>query len=57
MVEFDALVPGSYTLVDHSIFRIDKGAVGFLKVKGEPRPDLYDSKEMKVYCDGCKLHS
>lgn len=32
VVEMDTTVPGSYTLVDHSIFRIDKGAVGFLKV-------------------------
>ena len=24
VVEFDAIVPGNYTLVDHSIFRIEK---------------------------------
>lgn len=33
VVEMDTTVPGSFTLVDHSIFRIDKGAVGFLKVR------------------------
>lgn len=26
VVEFDALVPGSLTMVDHSICRVDKGA-------------------------------
>jgi len=31
-VEVDLPVPGNYTLVDHSIFRIDKGAIGFIKV-------------------------
>jgi len=56
VVEMDAIVPGTYTLVDHSIFRIDKGAVGFLKVKGPPRPDLYDSKAMPQNCPDCKLH-
>lgn len=56
IVEFDGAVPGNYTLVDHSIFRIDKGAVGFLKVKGQPRPDIYDSKAMPANCPDCKLH-
>lgn len=32
MVEFCVPVPGSLTLIDHSVFRTDKGAVGFLKV-------------------------
>jgi hypothetical protein len=32
VVEFTALVPGNYTLIDHAIFRVDKGCVGFLKV-------------------------
>jgi copper-containing nitrite reductase len=40
-VEFETPVPGSYTLVDHAIFRMEKGAVGVLNVLGEPRPDLY----------------
>ena len=31
MVEFCVPVPGALTLIDHSIFRTDKGAVGFLK--------------------------
>lgn len=56
VVELNAVVPGTYTLVDHSIFRLDKGAVGFLKVKGAPRPDIYDSKAMPQTCPNCKLH-
>lgn len=31
MVEFNVPVPGNLTLIDHAIFRTDKGAVGFLK--------------------------
>lgn len=57
IVEMNAVVPGNYTLVDHSIFRIDKGAVGFLKVSGEPRPDIYASDDNPKRCIGCKLHS
>jgi copper-containing nitrite reductase len=56
VVEVNAVVPGTYTLVDHSMFRLDKGAVGFLKVKGAPRPDVYDSKAMPITCPNCKLH-
>ena len=33
MVEFDCPVPGNFTLLDHSIFRMEKGAIGFLKVR------------------------
>eukprot|EP00929_Paragymnodinium_shiwhaense_P019240 TRINITY_DN13190_c0_g1_i4.p1 TRINITY_DN13190_c0_g1~~TRINITY_DN13190_c0_g1_i4.p1 ORF type:complete len:456 (-),score=68.39 TRINITY_DN13190_c0_g1_i4:498-1715(-) len=56
VVEMKTSVPGTFTLVDHSIFRIDKGAVGFMKVKGPPRPDLYDSTEIKQTCPDCGLH-
>lgn len=38
-------VPGQYILVDHSIFRIEKGAVGLLVVEGDPRPDVFDVVE------------
>ena len=57
VVEFDALVPGNYTLVDHSIFRIEKGAIGFLKVLGDPRPEIYSSAEFPNPCPNCKLHN
>ncbi|UNI21230.1 hypothetical protein JDV02_007239 [Purpureocillium takamizusanense] len=57
IVDLKAVVPGTYTLVDHAIFRIDKGAVGFLNVAGEARPDVYGSSEPPAPCVGCKLHS
>lgn len=39
-VEFTVEVPGDLTLVDHSIFRINKGAIGTLHVEGPDRPDI-----------------
>jgi len=44
-VEIKAEVPGNYTLVDHSIFRINKGALGTVTVQGAPNPELYDPIE------------
>jgi nitrite reductase (NO-forming) len=41
IVDFKALVPGNYTLVDHSIFRLEKGAVGMLSIDGAPVPEIY----------------
>lgn len=41
VVEFQVFVPGNYLIVDHSIFRINKGALGLLVVEGPPRPDIY----------------
>lgn len=41
MVEFDLEVPGDYFLVDHSIFRIHKGAFGVLHATGDEAPDVY----------------
>lgn len=41
IVEFDVEVPGDYFLVDHSIFRVHKGAFGVLHVEGEEDPDVY----------------
>jgi len=49
-------VPGNYTLVDHAIFRVDKGCVGFLAATGAPRPDVYDATTPPQNCVGCKLH-
>ena len=40
IVEFKVEVPGNYTLVDHSIFRINKGAIGTLHAEGAERPDV-----------------
>jgi nitrite reductase (NO-forming) len=40
-------VPGSYILVDHSIFRaFNKGALAILKADGPERKDLYSGKEV-----------
>ncbi len=45
IVEFKVEVPGSYFLVDHSIFRAtDKGALGILEVEGDPVPDVFSGK-------------
>ncbi|MDR7481282.1 MAG: copper-containing nitrite reductase [Armatimonadota bacterium] len=41
IVEFRVEVPGTYLLVDHSIFRIDKGAVGQLVVSGPAAPQVF----------------
>lgn len=56
IVDMEMKVPGTYTLVDHAIFRLDKGAVGYLNVSGAPRPDLYEGSEAPEPCVGCKLH-
>jgi len=57
IVDLQVPVPGTYTLIDHSIFRVDKGAVGFLSVSGEPRPDLYYAPHSPRNCPGCKTHT
>lgn len=41
IAEFVVEVPGTYISVDHSIFRIEKGALGLLKVEGKKNPDVY----------------
>ena len=56
VVEFDLEVPGNYTLVDHAIFRVEKGAVGYLQVEGKPRNDIYVSKDDPDPCEGCLVH-
>ncbi|KAK0302186.1 hypothetical protein LTR01_008920 [Friedmanniomyces endolithicus] len=56
IVDMHMLVPGTMTLVDHAIFRIDKGAVGYLNVSGKSRLDVYQSVQPPAPCVGCKLH-
>ncbi len=47
VVEYQTKVPGSYVLVDHSIFRaFNKGALAIMKVDGPPRKDIYSGKEL-----------
>jgi nitrite reductase (NO-forming) len=46
-VEFKAKVPGSYVLVDHSIFRaFNKGALAILKIDGAEDKAVYSGKEV-----------
>jgi nitrite reductase (NO-forming) len=47
IVEFKVEVPGTYILVDHSIFRaFNKGALGMLKVDGAENKLVYSGKEV-----------
>src|SRR5262245_25614809 len=47
VVKFTARVPGSYVLVDHSIFRaFNKGALAILKVNGPEEKKIYSGKEL-----------
>lgn len=43
IVEFKVEVPGTYVLLDHSIFRVAKGAIGQLVVEGKENPAVYKS--------------
>ncbi len=51
IVEFKVDVPGTFIIVDHSIFRaFNKGALGMLKVKGENHVNLYSGvKQEGIY--------
>jgi nitrite reductase (NO-forming) len=47
IVRFKTRVPGSYVLVDHSIFRaFNKGALAILKVDGKEDKTIYSGKEL-----------
>jgi len=47
VVKFKTVVPGSYVLVDHSIFRaFNKGALAILKVDGPENKAIYSGKEL-----------
>jgi len=47
IVEFHTEVPGSYVMVDHSIFRaFNKGAMAILKVDGAENKAIYSGKEV-----------
>ncbi len=50
-VDFHVEVPGTYLLVDHSLFRaFNKGALGMLKVSGPDNMEVYTGKEVdEVY--------
>ena len=47
IMDFHLEVPGSYVLVDHSIFRaFNKGALAILKAEGPENKDIYSGKEV-----------
>ncbi len=47
IMDFHLEVPGSYVLVDHSIFRaFNKGALAILKADGPENKDIYSGKEV-----------
>ncbi|MGV8941325.1 MAG: copper-containing nitrite reductase [Lysobacter sp.] len=45
MVEFKVDYPGRYLLVDHALSRAEKGLIGFLHVKGEADPTIFNTHE------------
>ncbi len=46
IVEFKVEVPGTLILVDHALTRaFNKGAIGMIKVSGEPDPLVYSGKQ------------
>jgi nitrite reductase (NO-forming) len=53
VVEFKVEAPGTFILVDHSIFRaFNKGALGMLKVEGEENKLVYSGKQEDVVYRG-----
>jgi nitrite reductase (NO-forming) len=40
-VEFTARVPGTYSIVDHSLGRMEKGAAAQIVVDGPDQPDIF----------------
>lgn len=45
IVDFKLDVPGNYLLVDHSLYRVHKGAAGILHVTGPDNPDVFSAKD------------
>ena len=41
VTEFQTLVPGAYSIVDHALSRAERGLAGILYVEGAPNPDLF----------------
>ncbi|MBX3695239.1 MAG: nitrite reductase, copper-containing [Steroidobacteraceae bacterium] len=57
-VEFHTEVPGSYVMVDHSIFRaFNKGALAILQVEGAEKPHIYSGKQVDEMYIGDKVAS
>jgi plastocyanin len=56
MVEFKAEVSGNLILVDHSLFRINRGAVGIIAVEGPPNPEIFASIKNATTTPGGDTH-
>lgn len=56
VVELVPAIPGTLTIVDHSISRIEKGAVAFLDITGPPCANIYHSDLEPRICQPCKIH-
>jgi nitrite reductase (NO-forming) len=55
MMEFHLEVPGSYVMVDHSIFRaFNKGALAILKADGPENKAIYSGKEVDAMYIGAR---
>lgn len=53
MIEFKVDVPGTFIIVDHSIFRaFNKGALAELVVKGEENKDIFSGKQREGIYQG-----
>ncbi len=58
IAEFHTVVPGSFVIVDHSIFRaFNKGALAILKVDGPQNKAIYSGKEVDATYLGDKAQS
>ena len=58
IAEFHTVVPGSFVMVDHSIFRaFNKGALAILKVSGPENKTVYSGKEVDSVYLGDKAGS
>jgi nitrite reductase (NO-forming) len=58
IVEFRVEVPGTFIIVDHSLFRaFNKGALGMLKVEGDEVKTVYSGKEVDADYLGDKVVS
>ena len=51
IVEFTTDYPGTYTLVDHSLGRMTKGAVGLLQVDGPANPEVFNTVSSPGHAD------
>ncbi|HEY9279590.1 MAG TPA: copper-containing nitrite reductase [Eoetvoesiella sp.] len=52
VVEFKTDYPGRYILVDHALSRMEKGLAGFLTVKGDADPAIFNSSEKIDHASG-----